>query len=543
MDKREFYLDKLNAIVKESYSGEQKETARKILNSVKEEDLDAVWGLISHRVKLGFAFDEAPEVNHEAVSCLIEDKKLGINLDSNTSKHGVTEDSVEHNLIIGENYDALKNLLVAYTDEKGKGMVDVIYIDPPYNTEKTKEEGNDYKEDVESTKFIYRDKFTRDGWLNMMNERLRLARRLLSDKGVIFVSIDDNEQAYLKVLMDEIFGEENFVSCMPRKTRGSATTKSDAELQNLHDYILLYCKNKLKFSFSKINLGVKKYPYKDDRGEYYVVDLQDNGPHGTRTARPNLYYPIYEREDGTLHLTHDFDSDIIHLPLKHKNDDGCWMWSTKKFDNEKNDLTVINNTVKIKHYYNKDEDQNKYQRRKTWLDDFQNTNGTIVLGDILSKGVFDNPKPVDLIKWCINLCNNKDAIVLDFFAGSGTTGQAVMELNEEDGEKRKFILVTNNENNIAENVTYERLFRVINGKGTKGEDFQWKYKEDNPYLKDNSLRVFNITKSPLHIDETKKAEEIKEKAIKSFKLINKNYKEKDLDIYYALSSLLPYKED
>lgn len=108
MDKREFYLKKLDAIVKESYSGEQKETARKILNSVKEEDLDAVWGLISHRVKLGFTFDETPEVNHGAVSYLVEDKKMGINLDSNTSKRGVTKDSVEHNLIIGENYDALK---------------------------------------------------------------------------------------------------------------------------------------------------------------------------------------------------------------------------------------------------------------------------------------------------------------------------------------------------------------------------------------------------------------------------------------------------
>lgn len=148
-----------------------------------------------------------------------------------------------------------------------------------------------------------------------------------------------------------------------------------------------------------------------------------------------------------------------------------------------------------------------------------------------------------MLKFFFRSYINKNAIILDFFAGSGTTGQAVMELNEEDGGKRKFILVTNNENNIAENVTYERLFRVINGKGTKGEDFQWKYKEDNPYLKDNSLRVFDITKSPLHIDETKKAEEIKEKAIKSFKLINKNYKENDLDIYYALSSLLPYKED
>ena len=321
MAKRDDYLDKIDRIPTVSFNKEQKIIAKKIIEKTDEKDLDAVYGLITQRVKTGFVFDEAPEVNHNAVTIVKENESLRIDGDG--------LDCIEHKLIIGENYDVLKNLCVTYIDKNGKGLIDVIYIDPPYNTEATKTEGNNYKEEVEASKFIYRDKFTRDGWLNMMNERLKLARRLLSDTGVIFISIDDSEQAYLKVLCDEIFGEENFVASCPRKTRGSATTKSNAELQKLNDYVLIYFKNK---SVSKFNLkivGVKKYPETDEKGKYYCVPLQDNGPHGTRTARPNLYYSIYQNKNKELNLVKKEDTDIEFLPLKHKNDDGRWMWSKK----------------------------------------------------------------------------------------------------------------------------------------------------------------------------------------------------------------------
>ena len=209
------YLAKIDVIPTVSFNKEQKAIAKKIIENTDEKDLNAVFSLITQRVKTGFVFDEAPEVNHDCVALVKENKKLNINIGALSEMEG----KVEHKLIIGENYDALKNLCATYIDKSGKGLIDVIYIDPPYNTEATQKDGNDYKEEVTATKFIYRDKFTRDGWLNMMNERLKLAKQLLSEKGVIFISIDDSEQAYLKVLCDEVFGEENFVACFPwRKT-------------------------------------------------------------------------------------------------------------------------------------------------------------------------------------------------------------------------------------------------------------------------------------------------------------------------------------
>ena len=213
-EKKIKYKDNIDKISKESFNGEQKIIAKQIIDAASEENIDAIYQFISQRVKTGFVFDAAPEVNHGCVALLNERKDLDI-----TSPDLIQN---SHRLIIGENYDALKNLLVTYTDqETGKGLIDFIYIDPPYNTEKAKNEGNDHKEDVESSKFIYRDKFTRDGFLNLLNERLKLAKSILSDDGVIFCSINDSEQAYLKVLMDEIFGEENFIACMVWKCRNS----------------------------------------------------------------------------------------------------------------------------------------------------------------------------------------------------------------------------------------------------------------------------------------------------------------------------------
>ncbi len=180
---------------------------------------------------MGFVFDSAPEIQHDAICLLKRDTDLSFTPALCTQSHA---------MIFGENYDALKNLLVLY-----RGCVDCIYIDPPYNTESTKQDGNDYKskENI-SGKFGYRDKFMRTGWLNMLNERLKLAKDLLSPKGVIFISIDDSEQAYLKVLCDEIFGEGNFVGDFIRKTK---STINDAKIgvNYQHEFLLGYAKNKI----------------------------------------------------------------------------------------------------------------------------------------------------------------------------------------------------------------------------------------------------------------------------------------------------------
>ena len=476
--------------------------------------------------KTGFSYDVRLEKMTDDIYYFKKDEKLSFTQ---------PEAKQTHKLIIGDNYKALINLQQEY-----QGKIKMIYIDPPY--------GKDSMGQFAQTN--YKNNITRDNLLSMLEPRLRLARNLLSDDGVIFCSIDDKNQAYVKILFDEVFGEGNFVACMPRKTRGSATTKSDAELQNLHDYLLCYFKNKKDSNFSLQIVGEKKYPYQDERGQYYVVDLQDNGPHGTRSARPNLYYPIYYNEETKDFSLTKKDNYIEILPKKHKNEDGCWMWSVKKFNQDVKDLCCLNGTIKIKHYYNEYEDQNKYQRYRTWLDEFQNSKGTITFGDILTKGIFDNVKPVELIKWCLELASNKDSIILDFFAGSGTTGQAVLEQNKADGGNRQFILVQLDEevdgiqkefcekNNLPLNlssITYERLKRTMTGKASDGSNFTWL--EKNEKLGDNLLvcevsHCANFDKNVFeNIDETLYGLEKFEKPIDKINWICDNFEGTQIKMY------------
>ena len=361
-------------------------------------------------------------------------------------EESVNFDETQNLYIEGDNLEVLKILQKSYFNK-----VKMIYIDPPYNTgndfvyeDNFKDPIQHYKEVTSQTTKSNPETMGRfhTAWLNMMFPRLRLAYNLLSEDGIIFISIDDHEVHNLRKICDEIFGEENFVATCPRKTRGSATTKSDAEIQKLNDYILIYWKNKSNSEFNLKLVGEKQYPYSDERGKYYTVLLQDNGPHGTRTARPNLYYPIYQDINGNLSLEKHNVNDREFLPSKHKNDDGCWMWSRPKFHKDYRDLCIKNEKVYIKHYYNPEEDQNKYQREKNWFDDFMNGKGTVVLNEIIEdKGIFNNPKPVELIKLFVNMSTNNDDIILDFFSGSATTAHAVMELNKEDGGNRKFIMV------------------------------------------------------------------------------------------------------
>ena len=531
-DKKKHYKAEIEKIASSVYNGEQKQLACYILDNANAGNIDSIYTFITQRVKLGFTFDAAPEVNHNCISLVRHNPKLTFgNIGG------------EHKLIIGENYDALKNLLVTYTKD-GKGLIDVIYIDPPYNTEAAKGEGNNQKDDVKAKKFIYRDKFTRNGWLNMMRERLVMARKLLSDTGVIFVSIDDTEQAYLKVLMDEIFGEDNFVACCPRKTgAGNAAARADYELRKPYDFIIIHCKNKQKTKFKKKEIGVKEYKYNDEFGKYLLAPFQATGADATRQNRPNLYYPIYVDDSGNMSLEPQKVNTKTILPKQIKGEDGRWMWQKEKFIKDKQKLYFDGEKILRKVYFNEEDDQTIYQVEQAYFDDskYRNAVGTKELQEIIQNNKFNNPKPVDLIKHILKISSGNNAIILDFFAGSGTTGQAVMELNAEDGGNRKCILVTNNENNIATDITYERLYRLVNGKGTKGEKFPWTYKPEQPYLTNNRWEVFELEQAELKIDDFDKAKELLAIAEKEFKLLNPNYDMKGLDIYNQLASLNPYK--
>lgn len=552
------YIAKINKIPTISFNKEQKEIAKKIIENTDEKDLDAVYGLITQRVKTGFVFDEAPEVNHNCVALVKEDKKLNITGDG--------LEPVEHKLIIGENYDALKNLCATYIDKSGKGLIDVIYIDPPYNTEATKNDGNDYKEEIEATKFIYRDKFTRDGWLNMMNERLKLAKRLLSDEGVIFISIDDTEQAYLKVLCDGIFGEKNFVTtihCQLSTTQGmKVKAAQEGNIVKNAEYILCYSKDGHK-NIAKYQL---LYDLRPEYDEHYSLMIQKNGkitqlsefydykfPKDCTNKQPMSLAEAYRKSDEFADIVRSHLADIVcsdkvtGFDISEGLQQGFYKEverSGKKYlltlDKNGNirQLLRLQDSWGITDGFYKQEGLRKI--RGDWWDGFY-----IDMGNVSKEGgvEFKNgKKPVRLIKQLTKMATKKNSIILDFFAGSGTTGQAVMELNEEDGGKRQFILVTNNENNIGTDITRERLYRVIKGKGSKGEQLSWQYSKEKPYLSSNNVTVFKIDHTALTLKDLEKAEKIRDIAKAEFKKLNPNCSlNNDFNVYNELAALNPQK--
>ncbi len=551
-DKKAKYKQEINDIASAVYNREQKQLALDILDGANEHNIDAIYTFITQRVKIGFTFDTAPEVNHGAVSLAYKDNKksFGIN-------------GAKHKMIIGENYDALKNLLVTHREK-----IDVIYIDPPYNTEAAKGDGNDHKDEVKASKFIYRDKFTRNGWLNLIQERLKLARQLLSESGVIFISIDDNEQAYLKVLCDEIFGEENsFVPIVWDK----CNAQNDADgIQKNHEYILVYCKYGTDLQHTSTG---KKKLLKDGNGWFYLGSgLVTGGAGGTLRNRVNLGHSIYFNEQTRDFIAiDDYDKELAKIsndekavyqdnqdliakgytkiirPPRKQNALGCWTWKMEKINNTKHLLHITENysisqKVYIDNPQNKESIEIESASPPKSIIKISSGIGTTTLNDIFGEKTFQNPKPVSLIKHLLKISSTPNSIILDFFAGSGTTGQAVMELNEEDGGNRQCILVSNNENNIGHGIMYERIYRIVNGIGTNGEEFKWQYKNGQKSLINNIWEVFEIKTHELQIDDFEKAKELLADAEKQFKLLNENYEHRDFNIYHQLASLNPYKK-
>ena len=362
-----------------------------------------------------------------------------------------------HILIEGDNFHALTCL--NYTH---KGTIDVIYIDPPYNT------GSDG--------FVYKDKRVLDKfpdgttvptdhplrhsyWLSFMHKRLELAKNLLSDRGVIFISIDDNEQANLKLLCDQVFGEKNFIAQIVWQKIHSI--KNDARyFSQSHEYVFVYAQN---IDSVKIQLLPRteamnsRYTNKDNdpRGPWQSGDLVATG----------------ERTNGHFIVTSPKTGKQFDVPQgKH------WVYS------EANLLELVaSNSIWF------GEDGNSFPRKKRFLSEVQGgrTPNTIWLSEEVGnnqtatreiidlfneRGKFDFPKPLFFIQQLIQLASQPSSIILDFFAGSGTTMHATMQLNEEDGGHRQCILVQQNENNICEAVTYERNKRVMQGyTNAKGE--------------------------------------------------------------------------
>ena len=379
---------------------------------------------------------------------------------------------VDDNLIIhGDNLHALKALLPRYA-----GRVKCVYIDPPYNT------GNEswvYNDKVNSplmkewfkehAPVDNEDLERHDKWLCMMWPRLHLLRELLAADGMIFVSIDDNEQHHLRMMMDEIFGPENSIAQIVVQTnpRGRSLRQ---DIALTHEYVLMYAKDidiTEVYKIPKTEKALSEYNKEDNSGSYRLLRLRNTGVQFfNRETRPNLFFPVYVNPmDGKTSLSQSVDFSIEVLPTTDDGIEGCWTWSKDKI--RENPGLIVGSKVRGGEWriYRKDylSNENRFTRAKSLLTDTDVNHevGKEMLNKLFSRAPFDYPKSTALIENLVRLACKDDGIILDSFAGSGTTAHAALSLNKEDGGNRKFILVECEE--YADTITAERVRRVING--------------------------------------------------------------------------------
>lgn len=361
-------------------------------------------------------------------------------------KTASVEDSSQNLIIHGDNLEALKALMPYYI-----GKIKCIYIDPPYNTGN---EGWAYNDKVNSPKIRQwlgktvgresEDLTRHDKWLCMMYPRLKLLRELLAEDGAIFVSIDDNEHCNLREILGEIFQERNFVESFIWKSRlgKGATSQTTAKL---HEYVVAYAKNIDKLDFKTD----KRISTKDSKER-----LRQWGQGDRREDRPTMYYPIYSKEFGEI------------LPIKPDGTGGRWRISKSKMDELMSSGLIVFEKQKdgrVEAYRTIPSGNETNTAYSSILDPETvktTAHGSVELKDIFGENIFSYPKPSTLIKEIVSLCTKDNDIVLDSFAGSGTTGHAVLDLNREDDGNRKFILIEL-EDNVAKNITAERVRRII----------------------------------------------------------------------------------
>ena len=454
------------------------ELAKKIneLEGLTNDEKSELIKLLRSQKKYGLVWEDKPE---DAEQRMVNEQPVLVEV----PERAILSDDAEapnHILIESDNLEALTAL--SYTHA---GKIDVIYIDPPYNT------GN--------KDFIYNDSFVdkEDGyrhskWLSFMNKRLKIAKNLLADKGVIFISIDDNEQAPLKLLCDEIFGERNFVAKFDWRKKTGANDAKDIAV--ITESILLYSNSKVLAVEREIwnrdegSRNMKRFKFSDEfvetRGKYYLDTLDRGG----LQYSDSMNYGIEAPDGGMIYP--NGRSEFV-------NDGWIWKWGKDKvkWGLENKFLEFVKSkkssgskyTIKYKVYENVDNEGNIRKKVGRAFTNFIlepiNQQGNSELLALFGEVPFSNPKPLGLLQYLLNTIVIKDVTILDFFAGSGTTLHATMQLNAEDGGHRQCILVTNNENGICENVTYERNRRVIQGYTTpKGEKV--------PGLTRNNLRYY-----------------------------------------------------
>lgn len=448
--------------------------AKKDYSNLTKDQLLEVIEKLESKKKYGLVWDEERVPEMVVTDC---QDKLPVLTEVKGKEITTDENEPTHILIEGDNYHALS--VLNYTH---KGKIDLIYIDPPYNT------GN--KDFTYNDKYVEKeDTWRHSKWLTFMSKRLELAKELLTEKGVIFISIDDNEIAQLKLLCDGIFGEQNFVAnCVRRRRKTQANLAKN--IAPVHEYLLLYAK-----SISELNLNKLSY------SEEFIkkgFSNPDNDPRGVYQTGPLARPKNSSNREHTLTMPNG------------RTITAKWSCSEETFQRyiDENRLVIPrggDGMPRIKIFLS----ELQGQIANTWWDDVaSNDDASKEIENIFgTNAAFSFPKPTDLIRKVIELATNKNAIVLDFFAGSGTTGDAILQLNKKKNDNRKFILCTNNENQISENVTYQRIKKVINGYETNKGDKYEGLGNNLKYFK-TSFVVNNRNKDQLKIDITKRCTEM-----------------------------------
>lgn len=409
--------------------------------------------------RTGLHFDKRLEKMSNTIKYFKKNEKLSFHTD---------DDKPTHKLIIGDNYEALQNLLIQY-----RGKVNVIYIDPPY--------GKDSMGEFAATN--YNNAITRDNLLSMLYPRLQLAKQLLSDDGVIFCSIDDRNQAYVKCLMDEVFGEGNFVAMFVWQ-KNFAPKNDNKYISISTDNILCFAKEIKCFTRNLL-------PRTEEQNESY--SNPDNDDRGVWTSGSMLATTF--SQSGVFEII--APNGKTHLPPQGR----CWRYSKQSLQALIDDNRIWwgndgNNVPRVKRFLSEMPNGIVPQNLLLYKDVGSNQDGNKQMREIFDAQIFDFPKPIQLIKHFGIIATKPTSLILDFFAGSGTTGHAVLDLNKQDGGNRTFILCQLNEmtettpKGIAYDVTSKRLKRVMTGEcydGTK--DFKWLEKND-PY--GGNLDVYEI---------------------------------------------------
>lgn len=470
-------------------------------------------------------------------------------LNDNNSKNWDTTDNI---LIKGDNLDALKILRQNYFE-----AIKMIYIDPPYNTKNdgfvyndnftssTKETLEELGYDEENVEYIenIQGAKTHSGWLSFMYPRLLLARDLLKDDGVIFISIDDNEVAQLKLLCDEVFGGDNFVATLTTVMNLKGNNDEYA-FAGTHEYILVYTKYTHHTKFNNIPLKnkkeIKQIWDEDKDGFFKLGTLKSGGENGAREKRPNLYFPIYiNKKNLTFSINRDIDYTDIIYPISKDGKDLTWRWSKEKINNEKHNILISLDNINNIRIERKLRAQNNIPSIKPktifYKPEYSSGNGVKIIKELFeNKKIFSYSKPIELIKDILSIATTKNDIILDFFAGSGTTAHAVMDLNAQDDGNRKFICVQwaeeTPEKSEAKKAGYETIFDITQERIKRAGD---KIIKDDITKQDLDIgfRTFEIVEDAKQKIYQKSIEDMTQDDLLAF---TKNVVESSEDILYNL---------